>query len=344
MKWYFINFFIITTLLCTFAETAIGESSYLVISDGKKIHYSLLKKTSKTWKICALLPNGRDKYWWGVSHVLNTQAEKLKVNLAVYDAGSYNNIDLQKKQLKQCEDESADAFIIAAVDPEKLNYEIDRLIGQGKIVIDLINGIENPNITSHSIVSWSNVGKLAFDSIIQIENDREISIGVLPGPKDSKWVESTFQAIIKSAELYPNVKLINIGYGATEAGEQASLIRTFFAENSVDYVISNAVAANIMVHYNSLYGDNVKIISFYSNLETIENLKNKYIDVTITDFPLIQAKLAIDSAIRALGGEKIPSVISPTIKALKNNNLSESDIQGTLSTGKWLIRKEFTKN
>lgn len=36
-----------------------------VQADGKKLQYQPLQKVTQVWRLCALLPHGKDHYWWG---------------------------------------------------------------------------------------------------------------------------------------------------------------------------------------------------------------------------------------------------------------------------------------
>ena len=40
---------------------------YPVHADGRVLDYRPLPVASQPWRICALLPHGKDRYWWGVA-------------------------------------------------------------------------------------------------------------------------------------------------------------------------------------------------------------------------------------------------------------------------------------
>lgn len=58
-----------------------------VAADGKAQQYQPLVKAHTLWRICALLPHGKDHYWWGVAWGLSEEASRLGVMLGIYEAG-----------------------------------------------------------------------------------------------------------------------------------------------------------------------------------------------------------------------------------------------------------------
>lgn len=69
-----------------------------VQADGVSQQYEPLPKASKIWRICALLPHGKDHYWWGVAWGLSEEASRLGVMLGIYEAGGYDQPEKQRLQ------------------------------------------------------------------------------------------------------------------------------------------------------------------------------------------------------------------------------------------------------
>lgn len=73
-----------------------------VVADGKTKQYQPLPKATKQWRLCALLPHGKDHYWWGVAWGLSEEAARQGVMLGIYEAGGYENAEKQRAQLALC--------------------------------------------------------------------------------------------------------------------------------------------------------------------------------------------------------------------------------------------------
>ena len=58
-----------------------------VLADGVSQQYQPLSQAAKPWRVCALLPHGKDRYWWGVAWGLDEEAARQGVRLGIYEAG-----------------------------------------------------------------------------------------------------------------------------------------------------------------------------------------------------------------------------------------------------------------
>ncbi|MCY1314330.1 hypothetical protein D9M70_649560 [compost metagenome] len=61
-----------------------------------------------------------------------------------------------------------------------------------------------------------------------------------------------------------------------------------------------------------------------------------------TDSPVLQARVAVDLAIRALEGKQSPQRVSPRIEVIDRNNLKRFDISHLMPPGgHWMIRQDL---
>lgn len=47
-----------------------------VQADGQAVQYQPQAQAAQPWRICALLPHGKDRYWWGVAWGLDGEADR----------------------------------------------------------------------------------------------------------------------------------------------------------------------------------------------------------------------------------------------------------------------------
>lgn len=324
--------------------TANGDNWFpvLVQADGVAQQYQPLPKANKIWRICALLPHGKDHYWWGVAWGLSEEASRLGVMLGIYEAGGYDQPDKQRAQLQQCRQKKADAYIIAAISADGLSQDIQQLAQAGIPVIDLINGIDGEFVTSHSVVSFAEMAATALRYILQ-QAGKPILLGWFPGPKGAAWVRDA-DAGVQSLISQGNITLLHAGYGPTDGFSQAGLTRQFYQNyQHVDYVLANAVAAKTVAQYQlSRSVSQSPIVAYYANPGLIEMLQMQQIAAAATDSPVLQARIAVDLAVRSLQGEKVPKRVSPQIEILTPANLADFDLTRLLPPDEqWIIRREL---
>ncbi|NRB42991.1 MAG: TMAO reductase system periplasmic protein TorT, partial [Pseudomonadales bacterium] len=106
----------------------------------KTISYKALDKADKAWKICVSIPNLKDSYWLAVNYALVDQAKRLGLSMRIDEAGGYNNLAVQRQQIKECMDSGADGLIVSGIS-NGLNDLVAHYTKQGNPVIDLINSI-----------------------------------------------------------------------------------------------------------------------------------------------------------------------------------------------------------
>lgn len=313
-----------------------------VIADGQPQDYQPVEKAAKQWRICALLPHGKDHYWWGVAWGLSEQAAASGVELGIYEAGGYEFGWKQQQQLQQCRQKQADAYVIAAIHATGLNAEIKTLAAEGKPVIDLINGIDSPDISAHAVVSFADMARLSLQFIRQ-QNVQPGRIGWLPGPRGAGWVQDAEQAVNQLQQRY-QLQWFHGGYGPPDAFHQTSLARDLIEQQpQLNWVLANAVAiralAQLQVRTKTA---GPQLVAYYSNPDVVELLREGRIAAAATDSPVLQARIAVDLAIRLLQQQQVPSQIGPNVQILTPDNLSQYNLQQLLPPDEqWIIRREL---
>lgn len=314
-----------------------------VEADGQPQDYQPLGKAARQWRLCALLPHGKDHYWWGVAWGLSEQASSSGVELGIYEAGGYEFGWKQAKQLEQCRQKGADAYIIAAIHATGLNEQIKQLALEGKPVIDLINGIQSADVSSHSAVAFSQMSRTALQFILQQQADKAFSLGWLPGPRGAGWVTDAEQGIA-SFRQQRQIQWFDGGYGPTDAFSQTSLARELLEQQPrLDWVLANAVAARAVAQLTARQKNSpLRLVAYYANPDVIELLRLGNIAAAVTDSPVLQARIAVDLAIRLLQQQVVPKRIAPQLRVLTPDNLSQFNLEQLLPPDEqWIIRREL---
>ncbi|NWL76237.1 TMAO reductase system periplasmic protein TorT [Pseudomonas taiwanensis] len=312
--------------------------------DGRQASYQPLTGASKPWRICALLPHGMDRYWWGVAWGLDEEAQRQGIQLGVYEAGGYQFPDMQRAQLTRCGQLAADAYVIAAISAKGLCDEIALLHRDKVPVIDLINRIDCPGITARAQVDFADMAKAAMTYIREHSGGRPVRVGWLPGPEDAGWVADAERGL-KEFGSQGGVTLIAGGYGPVDRSTQATLVRQLLArEPELDYILGNAEAAAFAGQLVRSAGSRYKaqVVSLYATERVLEAIADGSVLASPTDSPVVQARVAVDLAIRALEGRQSPRRVSPRIEVIDRNNLQRFDISHLMPpSGHWMIRQDL---
>jgi periplasmic protein TorT len=102
--------------------------------------YVPLAHASKQWQLCASIPHLKADYWLAVNSALIQEARRLGVRLNLFEAGGYEHLERQKRQIAECMNNGTDGLIVGAISADGLNDLIDSYAGRGIPIVDLING------------------------------------------------------------------------------------------------------------------------------------------------------------------------------------------------------------
>lgn len=171
-----------------------------------------------------MLPHGKDHYWWGVSWGLAEEAKRQGAHLGIYEAGGYENLPRQRRQLLDCVTNKADALIIGAISSEGLNDLVLQLKSSGIPVIDLINGIKSDAITARSTVSFADMAATSIRYLLEHSQHQAATLAWFPSPAQAAWVQDAEQGLHQQL-TGSRMTLLHGGYGATDNFSQATLVR-----------------------------------------------------------------------------------------------------------------------
>ncbi|WP_263573526.1 TMAO reductase system periplasmic protein TorT [Roseateles oligotrophus] len=319
----------------------LATSDTQILVEGKLQDYRLLTSARTAWRICALLPSARDNYWWGVSWALSEQARLLGVELGIYFANSYADLDQQRQQWRNCEALGSQAFIVAAVNAEGLNEEIKRANKQAQPVVEMINSL-SASTTANATVNFANLADLLVSSMTTAKQGHEglPVVAWFPGPADAANVNDA-EARLREL-LAGRFSLRFGGYGPPDARMQATLVRDYIERFGVpDFIIGNAAAAAFAVRlFERRQGPRPTILALGVSHEVLHYIRDGSIAAAATDQPLRHARLALDLAVRALEKSVFARSLESPAMLLTRKTLEQAPIPDLLAPpGQWKVQQ-----
>jgi len=296
--------------------------------------YTALDKASKKWDLCAAIPHLKDAYWTAVNYGLVEHAKKLGVSLTIHVAGGYDKLDEQRKQIEKCLADKADAMIIGAIKNDGLNDLIEKFSAQGKPVIDLINGIDSPKLAARTAADFFEMGKAAGDYAVKmLEGGKAMKVGWLPGPKGAGWAEAGDRGF-RGALSGTSLQIVDTAWADTGLAAQDKLIKQLLdAHPNLNLIAGTAVSAEAAVQElrRRKLSEKVKVISYYFAPAVHLGIQRNVIAAAPSDVPGLQARLAVDVAVRALEKKPHPKHMSAAIQLIDGSNVGKIDLSGSLA-------------
>ncbi|MGE0239916.1 MAG: TMAO reductase system periplasmic protein TorT [Parvibaculaceae bacterium] len=295
--------------------------------------YAPLDVATRPWRICASYPHLKDSYWLSVNYGMVEQARRLNVRLKVVEAGGYPNLERQKSQIAECAG-TADALIVGTVSFDGLTPLI-RKLAQRMPVIAAVNDVNDAGITAKSGVSWIAMGKAIGDYFARLhpKGQRPVKVVWFPGPRGAGWVAFVEQGF-RAAVAASSADIVAVKWGDTGFEAQLLLLEEVLEEHpDIDYVIGSAVTADAAVSLFRARGlsGRVGILADYFTHSTYRAIKRGKVIAAPTDSPVLQGKIALDQAVRALEGSLAVRHVGPQIEIVDQASLAEIDIDQSLA-------------
>jgi periplasmic protein TorT len=310
------------------------------------IEYTPLKKAARDWSICAAFPHMKDSYWLAVNFGLSNEVKRLGVQMRLYEAGGYDNLPAQIKQIETCTEEGADGVIIGAISYDGLDALVARLHRQGIPVVDLVNGMSSDKIAARSLVSFEEMGFRAGEYIARLhpKGGRSAKVAWFPGPQAAGWVQDGERGF-RRALADSAAEIIAVRYGDTGRTAQAALIGEVLDERAdIDYIAGTAVTAGAAVKLLRIRGLNhrIKVVSYYFTPEVYREIKRGHILCAPTDSPVIQGRIAVDQMVRILENKPYREKVGPHIDVIDKDNVGSFDRETSLAPSGF--RATYTTN
>jgi protein TorT len=296
-------------------------------ADGKRspVEYTPLDKASKPWKICVSFPHMKDAYWLGVDYGVGQEAKRLGVKLNVVEAGGYTELNKQISQIEDCVANGAQAVAIGAISADGLNNLVKELAGKKIPVIDVINGINSPDISAKSLVSFYTMGHATGEYLAQKHpaGSPPVKVAWFPGPAGAGWVEAANKGFLDAVKGTA-VQVLAPKYGDTGKEVQLKLVEDEMQANpDIKYIAGTAVTAEAAVGLLRERGltDKIGLLAFYMTPGVYEGIERGFITAAPADSMVIQGRIAIDQATRLLEGKDIIKHVGPKIFVVDPSNV-----------------------
>jgi len=154
-----------------------------------------------------------------------------------------------------------------------------------------------------------------------------------PGPQGAGWVARA-EAGFNDAIEGQGIEILSTAYGDTGKKTQAKLVETALTEHSeVDYIVGTAVTAEAavdIVRRQRLKG-RTGILAYYFSPGVHRGLQRGTIVAAPSDLPAIQARIALDQAVRILEGKPHLQHVGPEVIVTDRPTLKDFDLSTSLA-------------
>ncbi len=293
-------------------------------------------EVTKPWKVCVLFPHVKDPYWLATNYGTLVEAERDGVEYQLYEAGGYDNLDKQVKQMEDCITQEYDAIILGAISAKGLCSQIAAALEKEIPVVDFINGTDCPESTenplfSHALVSFHDLAVTTAEYLIEHSEGEGRNVGFFPGPEGAGWSDAAVEGFNSTIEG-SNVSVSVTRRADTGLDTQLALIEdSLKAYPDINTIVGVDIAAEagVVAVRNANKQDSVEVYAFDIIPGVFDAIVAGDAVGSPTDYTVIQGRMAMDHAVRMLEGQELRAPTSGPIPEMVTADNAE-DIEYTL--------------
>jgi periplasmic protein TorT len=307
--------------------------------DGELVQteYVPLEKASKKWNLCVLFPHLKDSYWVAVDYGIVEEARRQGVKVTVLQAGGYDSLPKQISQFDDCMAAGADAIITAAISEAGMAKKLEEGMAKGVPQFGLANPIINTPVTGKVTADFVLKGRQTGEYLVKHLGDAGGKVVSFPGPQGSGWAETYAQGFREALEG-TDVELLEEKYGDTGVAVQLRLVEDAlqtYPDMTAIWGTAPTVEGAIAAVAEAGLDEQITIMASYENQAMLDAMESGEILGFATEFPVIQARMAVDMAVRALEDKLEQSSFLMLPKLITNETAQEIDLTAVLAPANW---------
>lgn len=298
--------------------------------------YTPLEKARQGWRIRVFIPHLKDAYWLGVNYGLIDEARRLGVRLSIFEAGGYDQLEVQRRQIEDALADKPDGLIIGAISQDGLNDLVAKAADMGIPVLDLINGISSKKISARAAVSFWDMGYQAgvYLRRLQEEGGASLKVAWFPGPFGAGWVADGNAGFHKAIEGSA-IQILETKFGDTGRAVQGTLIEEALDRfpGEINCIAGTAVTAEAAVKILRKRGlaDKITTIAYYYGPGVHRGIRRGDIAAAPSDLTVVQARIAVDVMVRMLEKKDYFKHVAPRVTIVDDKTIGDWDASTTLA-------------
>ncbi|NLN92579.1 MAG: ABC transporter substrate-binding protein [Candidatus Hydrogenedens sp.] len=286
----------------------------------------------------AVIPKGLShQFWLGVKAGAEAAAAECGASVVWQGPPKETEIALQINIVQDMITRGVSAIVMAACDENALATVIDQADKAGIPVVMVDSGVKSD--IPKCLVATDNLegAKMAAEVLAGLM-DGQGELGLLPFISGAATSEIREQGFKEGVAAYPEMKIVTTHYTQSDVSTAMNVtsdmltahpdLGGIFATNE-----PGAIGAAQALRAAGKAGK-VKLVGFDSTEEEINALKEGVIQALIVQDPFKMGYEGVNTAVAALQGETVPSLIDTGVTVVTLENLESEEVQALLNAGK----------
>lgn len=292
--------------------------------------YETLASATRPWRIVVLFPHMKDSYWHAVDYGMVEQARRLGISLRILHADGYENLAVQREQMKSCIQKSGtDAVVLCAISLDGFDDLVAEAVAKGIPVVDSVNGVSAPGVgaTSRSPNRTMSLEAGKFLAKKHPAGSPPVKLAWFPGPAGAGWVIAGDKAF-REGLAGSAVEIVETFHGDTGVKAQGDLVRSALDKHpDIAYIAGTAVTAEVapaLLRERALDA-RVGVVATYINPGVFRHLRRGTVAASTTGGPADLGRIGIDQAVRLLEKKPVIPRLEAAVRLLEPSSMEVYD-------------------
>ena len=296
---------------------------------------------ARRYRIGVLLPFVAAPFWVNEAYGVLDQAEQLGVDVVWLSADGYDNIDRQNSQIEDLVSQGVDAILIAATSNTGTVPAVDRAVASGVPVFAHVTSSATASVTAAVLDDDLAIGRRQAEFMGRALGGRG-QVAMLSGPAAADWSARRAQGFKEvMAAQFPGIEIVAERNGIPDRADAQRLTEDLlvtFPNLAGIFTVADGMAmgaADATIAARRINRVTITTASF--SRETVPYIRSGYIDVNVDENPVLMGRVSINTVVRALNGEVVPSVIYVPSPSITRDNVDSVNAETQWAPEDWRL-------
>jgi ABC-type sugar transport system substrate-binding protein len=292
-------------------------------------------------EIAVLMPNAGDPYFQSKAYGYVEEAKALGVNLKLYNAGGYDHLPDQIRQLEDLTVKKVDGIIFTPVDPVATVPTLEATIDAGvKVVDDDILIHDSTKIPVRISEDSFEVGKQQGELIVAALSGKG-NVVMLKGPSGVDLFMKREEGAKSVFKQYPDIKIVAEEYHQSDVVTANRLMEDFLQAHpdGIDAVYTmgtqTALGAVTAIQAAGIKAGRIKVATIDWSPEIEAMIGQEWVYGSVVCEPVKLARTSVESVVKLVKGEKVDPTIHTASQKVTAANVHTFDRSGIFTPTGW---------
>ena len=291
--------------------------------------------TTQKHRVALVVKSTETEFWKSAFAGAKAAATEYNLELSIRGPETEEDYKTQNEMIGQAVEDGAEALVFSAIDYENNVPAIEAAAQAGLKLVAIDSGVASDKISTYIGTDNYAAGKMAASAALQI-GESQICVGLVNYDANSANGQEREKGVREILEQLDNVEIVqamNVFSIAENARIRTEAMLKQHPEINVIIAFNEPTSVGAARAVRDLgLEEDVWLVGFDSNVETVDLLQSGVVDVLIVQNPYAMGYLGVESAYKLLAGQtdEVESTVDTATVLVTRENMFTPDCQKAL--------------